>query len=411
MKRKICIAAMTMLVVLLMAVPAWASVGFDINGRNYIPSSSPVVKDGITCASAQMLSETLGAQLTTEGDNITLTENQNILKMKVGSTTALFNGAEKVMPRAPEISGNDILLPIRFIYECFGAKVNWNYEKQKIDVTYNETRNGMLPEEMLTKASQIMQKSNTYKMSGDINYNIQTKSKPVTGETKAESLKMDGHIDGSVKYDPMLIYMTENMKLTSAQAGQNTIDVNIEMLFNNDNMYMKMPQQGWVKMSLPSMDMGKMMEQSMAQDPIDSIAQMQKLGMSIAFANDGERDGKKYWVVEVTMGGDALNQYLQQFMAQIPGISGDTKDLYKNLKMDMSYRTWINQETMNTDYMDLDAKYTMGMDVTKGSDPGHMDIATDMTAAYKLYDFGVLFSVPDVSNAKDYSAITNQPGK
>jgi len=107
-----------------------------------------------------------------------------------------------------------------------------------------------------------------------------------------------------------------------------------------------------------------------------------------------------------------LNEYLQQSMGQIPGLEEDMQkdvlDMYKNLNLDMEYQTWINQETLVNDYMDLDAKYVFGMDITEGEDPGHMDMNMDMEAAYKLYDFGASFDVPDVSGAKDFNEVMEQ---
>lgn len=415
MKKRICIVTMTLAMVLLMSAPAWASVGLNINGRDYVPTSSPILEEGITSVSAQMLAETLGAELAIEGNTITITENQDVLKMTTGSTTALLNGAEKIMPKAPAASGDDILLPLRFVYECFGAKVDWDGVKQNIAVTYAETRDGLTPEQTLAQSSQTMQQLNTYKMSVEVDSDVKTNMQPVTGEAQAMSVKMTGNINGSVQYDPTLIYMTENMKMESSAAEEGVEEVNMEILLNKDGMYMTIPDQGWVKVNIPGMDIGKIMEQSMAQDPLDSMKQMADLGMSISFANDQERNGKKYWVLETTMGPDAVNQYLQESLAQIPEITEDAQknlsDLYKNLNMDMTYQTWINQETTTTDYMVLNAQYKLGMDITEGDNPGHMDMDMDMNAEYTLYDFGAAFDVPDVSNAKDYTEVLNQSDK
>lgn len=395
-----------------MSTPALAGVGFDINGRDYVPSSVPVLEQGITSASVQMLTKTLGAQLTIEGDKITLTENKDTLQMTVGSTVALLNGVEKTMPKAPEVTGDDILLPVRFVYESFGATVDWVGEQQKVAVSYAEKRNGMSTEEMLAESSRITQEVNTYKMTVDINSDIDMKMQPKDGEAEVESTKMTGTMDASIQYSPLLMYMTQNMKMNVPAAGEEPVDVNTEILMNKDGMYMTLPEQDWVKMEIPGMDMGKIMEQSMAQDPIASMKQMKEMGMSVSFANDGERDGKKYWIIEVVMGADALNKYLQQSMGQIPGVEAGTQNeilnLYENLILDMSYRTFINQDTLITDYMDLNAKYVFGMDVPDQDNPGHMDMNMDMDVAYKLYDFGVSFDVPDVSNAKDFNEVMKQ---
>lgn len=405
MIKRVC--GLTLALMLLMCTPVLAYVGFDINGRDYISSSAPVLRDGITSATAQMIAKTLGAQLTIEGDKITLIENQDVLQMTVGNQTALLNGKEKHMSCAPELSGENVLLPVRFVYECFGAKVNWLSDEQKVAVTYMETRNNMLPEDMLAESSRVMLANNTYKISVDVKADIDVNTKETGKEAQTASSKMTGHIDGSIQYKPIVMYLKQNMKMDVPEAGADAIDMTTEMVMNADGLYMTLPEQGWVKMEIPGMDMEKLMEQSMAQDPISSMKQMKEAGMAVAFDNDGQRNGQKYWIVDVTMSPDAMNKYLQGSAGEIPGLDQSLLDMYKNLSLDMTYQTWINQKTLTADYMVLNAKYNFGMDSTEGENPGHMDM--DMDASYQLYDFGVSINVPDVSGAKDLNEVVEQP--
>ncbi|MEA1959903.1 MAG: copper amine oxidase N-terminal domain-containing protein [Bacillota bacterium] len=404
MKAKLSI--LTMLLLMLMATPALGAVNFDVNGRNYDPATTPVLEQGITSGSAQMLARTLGASLTLDEDSITLTENENTLQMTVGNQTAKFNGEERTMPRAPERVADGVLLPVRFVYESFGATVDWVGEEQTVTVSYEETRNNMTAEQMLAESSRLMQKANTYKMDVDINADTHMDMQSAE-ETEAMATNMTGTLQASVQYNPILMYMVQNMNITMPELADEPQEIQTQTVINENGFFMTMPEIGWVKMEIPGMDLNALMKQSMAQDPLASIQQMKDTGMAVSFANDEERDGQKYWVIDVTMGADSLQQYIES-MGQVPGLDQSIADMYKDLNLDMKYTTWINQKTLYTDVMDLTARYSFGMDVPVEETTGHLDMDIDMNAIYSLYDFGASFDVPDVSNARAFDEVMQE---
>jgi hypothetical protein len=79
--------------------------------------------------------------------------------------------------------------------------------------------------------------------------------------------------------------------------------------------------------------------------------------------------------------------------------------LFKNMKADVVYRVWVDQASMVTTYMDLDALielYIPGPVIEDGTFEPIVMYITER-ATFEIYDLGKPFSVPDVSQAKDLS--------
>jgi hypothetical protein len=161
------------------------------------------------------------------------------------------------------------------------------------------------------------------------------------------------------------------------------------------------------------MDIAALMEQSGSQNVVDSIQQMKDAGVLMSYANDQIKDGKEYWVINVTMGPKTFQNYYQNMMKQIPALNTDTsgtdtptdfqntmKDTLNNLQADMVYNLWIDKESFLSKFMDLDAKINMSM---KAPDENQKITKVDMQmnekVLYEIYDFGGTFIVPDVSGA------------
>lgn len=61
------------------------------------------------------------------------------IKLYIGSKKYYVNGVQKEMDVAPIIYENRTLLPIRYVAEALGAKVDWNATEQKVTITFKET--------------------------------------------------------------------------------------------------------------------------------------------------------------------------------------------------------------------------------------------------------------------------------
>jgi hypothetical protein len=408
MNRKL-IFPLALLFILVLAAPASAAIQLNVNGRTYDAANNLNTQEGIASAPLVVLSRTLGCTVTQEGNSITVQENQNCLKMTVGSTTAWLNNQEQQMPQAPQLINGQIYVPLSFVYRSLGATVTWDEAQQTISVSYPETRDGMTAEELLAKAAQKMVDAQRYKMALDMALSMAV----TTAETGnvAQNVKMQLDTKSWVQANPMLMYMKLDSTVTAPEGTTSGLqNVPTEMFFNNSGMYMNIPPYGWVKMDMSDVNMQELMKQSNILDPTAILQQMKDLGMSISLANDQERNGQKYWVINAAMGGDVLNSdYFKQISNSlaIPQ-TGDIPPIFGGLNYDLGYSIFINQNTLCTDLMDLQAKLTMNIGNADTTNPAHIALNIGLNCSYSLSDFGVVFVVPDVSKAVDYNTVIKQ---
>jgi hypothetical protein len=416
MKKRL-IILVTMLFILMMAVPAMAEVNLDVNGKAYKPAYAPQVEAGTTMIPVSVAARTLGADLTIQDKQIELNKNGNILKMTEGSLAASYNGEDRTMPRAPELKDGEMLVPLRFVCESLSAQVLWQEDAQTVAIQYQEKRNDMSAEEMLGKSSQALADANTYKMKVNMDMNMGMQA----GSEKSTTMNMKTQADCAYQEKPLVMYMQQQLSGASADSNEKIENIKTEILLNENGMYMTMPDyDGWVKLEVPGLDIKALMEQAGGQDVMSSIAKMKESGMLLNYGNDASKDGKNYWVLNVTMTPDSFQNYLESIMKQVPDLlnppaeAANTEspvvleDLFKNMQVDMFYQMWIDQKTFLPQFLDLDAKLNLTMKIDdENKNPVEMSVQTKQNAKYELYDFGIDFSVPDVSSAismSDYMA-------
>lgn len=408
MKKKI-IIMLTALFLLVMATPVLADVNLNINGKAYIPTDAPQQEDGVISVPVYVVARTLGADVTVDNNQVIINENGNLLKMTIGDCNATYNGENKVMPRAAEIVNGEVIVPVRFIAEIFGAEINWQGENQTVMVQYQEKRNGLTADEMLNKASEALLKYNTYKMKVNLDMSSQVQSE---GE-ETQKIDMKGNMDAAYQQEPLLMYIKQEMSASDGQDEEKTEQITSESLINTDGLYITIPDQGWVKFEIPGMDIAALMEQSGSQNVLDSIQKMKDAGVVMSFGNDKVKDGNNYWIINVTMGPKAFQDYFQSLMKELPILDSDTadtdvqtdlqksiNDTLKNMQLDMVYSIWVDKDTLLTQFMDLDAKMNMSMEAPdENQQLTKVNMTMNETAAYEIYDFGTKFTVPDVSGA------------
>jgi hypothetical protein len=411
LKKRISII-LSLILVMALATPVFAAVSLDINGRAYEPSSELLLENGVTLVPFDVITDALGCEVTTAGDQVTYQKNGNSMQMNIGSTTAVVNGTDQIMPMAPRMVNGQAYVPLRFVLESLGAQVGWNGESNAVSVTYNDTRNDMTAEELMAKASVAMAEANQYKMLVDMQGAVKMKADVPEGESLDMSMDMNGTVEAWAQIDPMVMYMKQDMTIAVPGAPvPGAQAVQTEMVMNRDGIFMTMPEIGWVKMDLEGLDMEELMKQSMAQDPTTVMQQMKDLGMSFSFDQDQEKNGKKYWVIKAYMDGDILNSdYFKQLTQQIPGLEQDLdlEQLLKNLDLDLTFDQWIDQETFYTDYMNLSGDIRFVMDLPAdptGTASGPMEMTMTLNAAYAMSDYGQEFALPDIQNARDFEEV------
>jgi len=406
----------TLLFIMLMSAPVMANVTLDINGKSFEPGISPQLENGITTVPLSFIARSLGADAAVDEQGlITINENGEKLVMSLGSTGAVFNGNKLGMPKAPEKVGEEIMLPVRFVMETFGAEIGWQDEEKKVTIDYEEKRNGMTVEEMLATSSANLDKCNTYKMNMDMEISMDVK----VPEEEAEKIDMSSSSTLAFQKDPLTMYIQQSITAVDSSItddGEEQIEeITSESLVNEDGYYLTMPETGWLKMELPGLDIQALMEQSGNQNPVSSIQEMKDYGVILSYGNDQEKNGEKYWLINVTMGPDSFTEYCQSMMGQVPFMSNITEDaplemqsfiesLMNSLEVDMVYDVWIDQEELLPTFMDLDARMFINMQFPLPEDEAALSMEMNMTELvfYEIYDLELPFEIPDVSGAKDF---------
>ncbi|MGB0521860.1 MAG: copper amine oxidase N-terminal domain-containing protein [Flammeovirgaceae bacterium] len=67
---------------------------------------------------------------------VTLTKNGTTIYLWINSTIAQVNGTNVTLPKAPVIVNNRTMVPVRFVSEYAGAKVEWDQESQSVQIYY-----------------------------------------------------------------------------------------------------------------------------------------------------------------------------------------------------------------------------------------------------------------------------------
>lgn len=409
MKRKTCLI-LSLILVMIMATPALASVSLDINGQAYKPSSELYLENGVTLVPLDVIKNVLGCEVAVAED-IRLRENDHTLKMAVGKTTATVNDTIATMPIAPRMVEGQIYVPLRFIMEAVGAQVDWNGENRQVSITYNETRNGMTAEEIMAKSSVAMTEANRYKMLADVRSTVKVSTDLPDSEAADMSMDLQGTVEAWMQMNPVLMYLKQNMTINAPIApAPATQTVETEMAMNQDGIFITMPDIGWVKMDLQELNMQELMQQSMTQDPTAAIQQMGDLGMIVSLGQDQEKNGKKYWVLRAAVNGNILDSdYFKKMTQQMPAMleGMDIEQMLENLDVDLSYDMWIDQDTFYADYMNMsgDIKFAMSLPATDETPAGNMEMAMTIQASYTMSDYGKEFTVPDVTGARDFEEV------
>lgn len=88
----------------------------------------PVIQNGRTLLPVRALVEAMGGgvQWDEASKTVTLTRNNDVIRLTIGRTTAYLNNNPQTLDVAPVIINSRTMLPIRFIAERFGFDVGWN---------------------------------------------------------------------------------------------------------------------------------------------------------------------------------------------------------------------------------------------------------------------------------------------
>jgi len=97
----------------------------------------PVIQNDRILLPIRAVLEAMGGTVNWDDETRTvmLSHRENLIKLTIGSNTAYLNGIAHTLDVAPVIINDSTLLPIRFIAESLGFKVDWDDVRETVIIT------------------------------------------------------------------------------------------------------------------------------------------------------------------------------------------------------------------------------------------------------------------------------------
>ncbi len=423
MKRKLCILLAVTMFTLLTVVPAMASEppALQLNGE--LVTVSLQLENGNTVIGTDDYARLTGATVTmdTANNQMKIEQNGKSLVLTFGNTTASLDGESLVLPLAPEKAGNAAIIPLASVARAFGYDVQWVPEKWQVIMGQAQSENAtanLTPTDILAKSNAASLAYNTYSMNGKMDMTMK-----ITADGKDLDLgNMETTTDMKAQYrhDPMAIYVKQTIQKTPGsveKSGALTMeDMAVETYMTDKNMYMNLPNVGWVKYDSP-INEGLWKElQDVQSDPLKIVQQMKDFGIDVKFAEEQEINGKQYYVLKADMDPNKFMQSYKDLVSDMmPALDQedenvDIEKMLDNMKMTFAYTAYINKETMISDKIDMD--YTVDFDLpldeivdANTADttelPQSIQMTMTGTGTFNITGLGDEFVEPDLSQAVD----------
>ena len=124
------------IVMMLAGTGAAESIKVNLNGSPLAFDQPPIIENGRTLVPMRAIFEGLGAQVGWDGASGTVTGTQDglVVVLKIGDTQALVNGNPVILDVPAKILGGRTLVPLRFIAESMGAKVDWDGRTSTVSI-------------------------------------------------------------------------------------------------------------------------------------------------------------------------------------------------------------------------------------------------------------------------------------
>lgn len=140
--RKSVVAILSILLVMVLALPVYASseeikVYVDSNRVNF-PDQKPVINsDNRTLVPVRFVSQALGAGIEwLEADKrVEINHQGKMIKLTIGQKKAEVGEETVTLDTNAEIINSRTMVPLRFVSECLGAEVVWNNKAREIIIT------------------------------------------------------------------------------------------------------------------------------------------------------------------------------------------------------------------------------------------------------------------------------------
>lgn len=112
-----------------------------LNGNKLVFNLPPIIEYGRTLVPLRTIFEALGATVTWEEDSQTVTavKGTNTIKLQIGSYTATINDKPIELSVPGKVVDGRTMVPLRFVSEAMGCKVDWADQTQTVVITDSST--------------------------------------------------------------------------------------------------------------------------------------------------------------------------------------------------------------------------------------------------------------------------------
>lgn len=113
-----------------------------LNGQEINNDVPPLLEDGRMLVPIRNIAEPLGAKVSWNGTTKTVAVSRAglSLTLQVGSETAVLDGQEIALSVPAKLFGGRTMVPLRFVSEAFGARVDWDGENRLVNIWLKEGR-------------------------------------------------------------------------------------------------------------------------------------------------------------------------------------------------------------------------------------------------------------------------------
>lgn len=111
-----------------------------LNGKAMTFDAEPYIENGTTRVPMRAIFEGLGADVDWDSETkaVTAAKGDTVIRLTIGSSTALVNGSESALLVPAEIKSGRTMVPLRFVSEALGARVDWDGDTKTISIA-NDT--------------------------------------------------------------------------------------------------------------------------------------------------------------------------------------------------------------------------------------------------------------------------------
>ena len=120
---------------------AATNISIYLDGTKQSYSNKALIKNGSTLVPLRGIFESLGATVNWNQTTKTIDakKGNTTVWLKIGSTTTKVNGKNVTISVPAQVVSGSTLVPLRFISEALGAKVDWNQTSKTIKITSGAT--------------------------------------------------------------------------------------------------------------------------------------------------------------------------------------------------------------------------------------------------------------------------------